>query len=388
MDENTSQASAGTTETPAGSTPQTTETQTTTTTTATEPTPAEVLQGENIDQIKALLRSNNDGLLRSKEDRWTGFGEEEEPGEPAAKPVEETSTAEAKPGKDGKNTETAEPTAEEKAAAEAAAKTETTKPDAKNLRLRTDRFSGDSKLIIDLMAEDRALTFDEARAQLAAAGKLSTTATAPAATARTAPETPQSTGPDPIATKDAEIADLEKQIEEAGETFDTKKLAKLNIAHNKALAERTSLQLKAEQAQAAAQTQGAAQLESAISESESAAIALFPDAGVPGSELYQEIENLLAEASPETLRDPNHPVTLAAMAARNIGYKPTAAPPPAKVVAKSTARAPIAPESGNTPGATQSRTPSLEERAKAAGDDVGELQKLLREAGRREMPEF
>jgi translation initiation factor IF-3 len=398
MSENNSQANAGTTNATDGSASAATETQTNTTT---APNAEEVLKGDNVDAIRELMRANDDALVQSKrDDPWKGLDEDdtEQTEETETETAETESNAEAEPGDEATETETHDESTEgkgkpeddaaAKAQAEAEAAAAAKQRDAKNVRLKRDRFGPEVQPIIDRMAEKRNLSFEEAKAELVAEGKLkaesATAAAAPPAKAKAEPDTTATE----ISTKQAEIADLEKQIEDAGKAYDTAKLSKLSIAHNKALSELGKLESKADSARAAAQAQEQIKMQSAVHEAEKAAIEMFPDAGVKGSELYEEIEDQIAAAKPEVFADPDWPITLAAKAARAIGYKPAApaaAAKPVVVPKKPVREVPPGPASGASLPAGAAKTPSLEERAKAAENDEAALKALLREAGTRSL---
>ena len=373
MSENTSQADAGTTTATDGDQPQAGETQKETTTI---PTAREAIETDNVDAIRALMRASSDTLLQSKRDPWTGEIEEETPA--AAGP--EKPAAEAPPGEEKEPEPTPEEAAAaeaEAAAAEAAKAAASEKHESKNVRLKRERFGPEVQPIIDLMAEKRTLSFEEAKAELIAAGKLPQPTESKAIAATLVKDDAAAE----IAAQTTAIADLEQQIEAAGAAFDTTKLAKLNIQHHKALVALSRLEA-AEPQRLQAQAQEHHRVAAATTKAETDAIKMFPDAGVKDTPLYEAIEDLIDEAeekNPGFRGDPDWPIAFAAKAARDIGYQP---PPAATaVVPKKAARTAVVPASGSATGAAATKAPTLEARMAEAEGDPDKLRALLREAG-------
>lgn len=149
--------------------------------------------------------------------------------------------------------------------------------------------------------------------------------------ASTTSETPQEGS---IEAMQAEIARIEEELIQAGEDFKTADIARLQIAHNKALvrldrAERDA-QVQAQQAERVAHTQQ----EQAFAAAESKAIELYPDAAVEGSRMWKAMEAI--QAALEANNDPlvqstDAPVVIAQMAAAQIGLAPTNAGRPVAV---------------------------------------------------------
>lgn len=335
------------------------------------------------------MRENNDALVQSKaQTEWTGFDEQPEGTESESVPAEATpgeTTAETIPQEEPKPQENGEQGQQPPPA---------NAPKRDPNRVRLARFADNDRQTI-LRATEKGIDLDAARAELIAEGVIKAEAAQQPnpdnrqAAANGSPNPAQAS--DPIAKQQGVVADLEKQIEDAGAAFDTAALAKLNIQHNKALAELGRMEAKAVAAQsqaAATETQRNAGL---ISESEKAAISMFPDAGKEGSPLYEAIEDLIDAAHPDAFKDPDWPVTFAARAASKIGYKPSAAaaaqtPPP--VVPRKPARpVPPNPASGNAAPAEAPRGPNLEQQIAEAESkgDVTTLRRLLRENGTRSL---
>ncbi len=382
MSDTNSQATAGNDSATDGGTPQTAETTTQSTTTETNgtnaaPTVEEVLKGNNAEALRALLRGNSGRLADSPRDGWTEFDPAQDD-EPA--PENPDADAAATPGEKPEGEQAAEPSAEEQAAAaKAEADAEAAKPKRDANRVRINRFAEADRAVIARMAEKDGLTIDQARAELIAEGKLpkaeTTAATAKAEAAEPGTE---------IATKNAEIATLEKEIEEAASVFDSVKGAKLQMAHNRALADLGKLEARAEARQSQAQTVAQTQHQAAEAKAGDEAIGMFPDSGVEGSALREAIEDLIDAAPATAFQDPDWPITFAAKAARDIGYVPKATAQPTTLVPKKPVRtASPSPASGSTTGAAPVRPPSIEQQLAEAGSDVTKLKAILRAHGTR-----
>ncbi len=354
---------------------------------STNPTPVTNHDAEpqTLEEIKALMRQNDDALVRSKADRWTGLTAEEEQqaSTPATETETPTTTDEAPPVVDPAGEEVPNP--EPKPPTETP---ETAKPKKDLNRVRINRFAEQDRMIIQRMGEKDGLTIEAAKAELIAEGKIKPTTTA--APASTTTEKKDETT-DAITTKTADIAALEKQIAEAAANFDAVKLAKLNIDHNRAMKDLGVLEQRAEIARSQAQAQEQSTLEVAVEGSKASAVQMFPDAGIEGSELFEAMEDLIDAAPASAFSDPDWPLTFAAKAARNIGYQPSAAKPaapaPLKVVPKKPAvQVPVNPGSGSlAPGTT--KTPTPEETTKAALDsnDPEKIRAELRARGTRSL---
>lgn len=335
-------------------------------TTTAQQTPEQILAGTDVEAIRALMRENADALVQSKKTSWEELGADDEPpGDQPGENEQPADDAEALPG------ETTDPPPPEPDPAEL--------PKRDRNRVRINRFAEDDRAVIARMAETDGLTIDAARAELVAEGKIRPS---PAASSAAAPVAAVETAA-PIAAQQGVIAELEKQIEDAGASFDMAQLAKLNIAHNKALRELGKLETQAETAQASGQSQLAA----AVEQSAEAALKMFPDAGVEGSAHYEAIEDLMDAADPAAFKDPDWPLTFAARAASRIGPAAAAPAKPAPVVVpKKPARpAPPSPASGASQSAGPTRVPSMSERIDAAGDNPAKIAALLREVGTRSL---
>ena len=153
------------------------------------------------------------------------------------------------------------------------------------------------------------------------------------------PEFQEAVQTDAVSSLQAEVLRIEEELTLAGENFDSAAMAKLNIAHNKAM-----IQLAKAEDQAAMEAQRAAQqLESQRANSFAAAnaraIELYPDAAVEGSAMWNEmkaIHQAMVDNGDPTASDLNVPVYVAQMAARSLGIAPSNVP-----------RGPQAKKSGN-----------------------------------------
>jgi len=378
--------------------------------------PAKAIETGNLDEIRALMRASS-GVIAGPKDNWTGLDEQQPAREEKPAKSEESEATEAEPGDEEEEDEDEEAQdgeqeeeEEEQEEGEAEEKEEETEgeeeeqeqqqPKGKEKdkaektgdkdpqRVRVAKFSADDRAIIAHMAKMDSPSYEGARAELIAAGTLKPKADAAQAEAKAAEaESSEATATaKAIETKTAEITALEKEMADAGTAFDTKAIATLTIKHNKALAELGKLESQAEQERSQAQARETVRLQSAVSESESAAVELFPDAGVKDTPLYKKIVELMAAAPRAAFTDPDYPLTFAAKAARAIGYKAPAAKadkPPLKIVPKKPAK-PVAPASGSTASAT-TRKSTADTRAQEAlaGNDVEKIRAALREKGTR-----
>lgn len=369
-----------------GGPPQSSETQTNegrAPSTPTEPQPIptaeEAIESNNVDAIRALMRASSGALAdpRPKTD-WEGF--DEPPDEEPAAPTAETSPP--APSETPAETPPEAPPTEPAAPPEA-------QPKKDPNRVRLGRFKDDDRKVIAYAAEHDGMSIDEAREALVASGEIQT----PAAKSPKAEETPPSTPSAPSTTTDldAQIADLETKMEAAGAAYDTVELSKLTRAHNRALAEKTKLELQQERAQETRAAESLTAYQSAEEQARQDATAMFPDAGVEGTALYEAIEDLIDSTPAEAFNDPDWPVTLAAKAARKIGYKPSAEVPkaPAKAVPKTLVpqkpARPVAPAGGATPPAAPAQEPSYEQEVADAGEDPVKIAALLRKYGTRKL---
>jgi hypothetical protein len=339
--------------------------------------PQPVEAGESLEEIRAQLRANSGALAtpRVATDNWNVLDDAQPTPEEQEQAEADAAAADAAQA-EADQTAKAEADA---AAADAQAKAEADAAKRKDpARVRITRFAEDDRKVIARMAEKDGLTIDQARAELIAEGVLSSK---PAAAS--APSVPS----DDLAAKQTEIAEIEKQIEDAATAFDTPKLAKLQIAHNKALHEIGKLEAKAESAAAESQAQELTKLQTEVNAAAKYATELYPDLDDENSELSQVTDDLIAAAPPSAFVDPDWPVTFAAKAARQINYRPPASaaaapkPTPAVVPKKPARPVPPSPASGATPGATSTKQPTAAEMLEAAGDDPDKIKAVLRRVG-------
>lgn len=339
---------------------------------------------EDIAQLQSLMDQSGDvGFEKTTRPKWqTGFKElppEEQEDDTQTQPA--PAPTEATPGQDATPAETqsAEP-------AESAPPATLPKKDAN--RVRIGRFAEDDRMVISRMAEKDGLTIDAARAELIAEGKLK------ASPAEKVADTESSERSAPVAdadieSKTAEIAGLETRIAEAAEAYDTKLLAQLQIEHNRALAALAKLESRAELRAEAEKEQRDVALHAAVAQSEADAVAMFPAAGQEGSDLYEAIADLMAAAPSSAFLDPDYPITFAAKAARQIGYRPAQhEPKAAPLVPRRPARQVPQPASGSSAHAAARKpadTNYEQEMADAeASGDVRRLAELMDKAsGRR-----
>lgn len=356
--------------------------------TETAPKPEEVLAGDNIEAIRALMRENGNALLqKGAESPWQGFDDSQPDGEtpPDADPdPNATATPGEGEGEAAAGDTTGKPATEQ---AQPPAKTDTTKPIN---RVRISLFPEGDQAIIQRMAEKKGLTIDQARQELIAEGKLpkaEASAAAPLKTDAAAPP-PKDETADAITTQQGKITELETQIKTAAKAFDSEKVADLQIEHNKALAQLGKLETKAEARQSQARQQAQATHAEQVTHSETSAVELFPDAATPGTPLHDAIEDLMDAAPAEAFRDPDYPLKFAAKAAAQIKYKPAAPKAAVAVVPKKPARpVPPAPASGHAGAAAVTRGPTVEAQIAEAEKtgDVATLKDLLRQHGTRSL---
>ena len=367
--------------------------------TTTQTLPADPLASDDIDALTALLDQSGDVNFEGQTERkkWQVGLHNETSRDPFEIFGENAALkAEAKPGEEGE-AQTEEPTEQTEEAEEQA---EDQRADAlpkrepNNVRLKRDRFGADVQPIIDLMAAERTLSFDEAKAKLIAEGRLAE-APAPKAEAKApAPEAAPASAD--IATQEAIIAGLESKLTDAALAYDQKEITRLTIEHNKALAALGKLELKAEQqaeAHKATQAERQAALEAGIAKSEAAALAAYPEVGKAGSDHYEAVLDWQEDpANAELLNRPDWPLLAAAITGAALG-KTSAAPAaaPAKkvspvLVPKRPTRSVPSPASGSTAGeAVKTAAPTLKQQideADAAGD-IEKLSKLMEVASSR-----
>lgn len=382
MSETASPAQAETPPTTDGAQPQAAETPTQTQT-GQDTTPQ---AGDNLDDVRALLRANSGGLVNQpRGDNWHELDAEQEQA-PDADP-----NAEAQPGAESQQTE-GELSEEEKAAkaaeeADAKAKDEAAKAKNPN-RIRINRFNADDQKILQRMAhKDGELSYDQARAELVEEGviaKPDASSTAAPAAAATEKKSDATTA---FEAKQEEVAELERQMKEAATAFDTPKLAELNIAHNKAQRELGKLESKVEAEQQARQAQEQTRQATVEEKSEAAAVAEYPDAAKPGTALYEALEDWLDDpANAALVQTGRYHLIAVKECATAIGYQPPAAAPakaatPPIVPKKPSRPVPPGPASGASTQAPAARTPTPEQELNDAGNDPDKLKEILRRRG-------
>lgn len=169
-----------------------------------------------------------------------------------------------------------------------------------------------------LKASNGALTLQEAL-NIAEGKKADSQQTAPAVEAQ----------PDPLTTLQSEVTRIEEELTQAGENYDSAAMAKLQIAHNRALlALDRAQQVEAAKAQQAELAAEAAQT-NAFRQANDTAVTLYPDAGVKGSEMWQEMASIhqaLVDNNDPLANDAEAPLVVARMAARRLGIAPSNAP--------------------------------------------------------------
>lgn len=368
--------------------------------TESQPTPDQILEGDNVEAIKALMRQDDNAnalVRRGEDDPWSGFDDDNTQAgqQPAADPDPQT---EAPPGEQPGEAETGEAAPgeaeQEQQQTEGEQQQQTEQPKGKvekePQRVRIKQFSEADQAIIKRMVEKPGLNIEQAKSELVAEGKLPKPAVQATQQQQTqaAPKDPDAEG---ITAQEAKIAELEKGMRDAAKAFDAEKSAELAIEHARAVRDLTKLEQRADTARAQQQQTAAQRHTETVSTSEHAAIDLFPDAAKPGTELHSAISVLMAAAPPEAFRDPSYPLTFAARAAAQIGYKPPAAAKKAPPVVPKTPARPVPPKpasgSAAPAGGGKTKGPTLEQQmneAEAKGDTEA-LRALLREHGTRSL---
>lgn len=301
-----------------------------------------LFSADNNQDLRALAREevNKAAEKPATEEEFNPFeiegGTEEE--------VEETPTPEEQP-----KTETEEEEEE----------IDPDKPASKRMRIKVEHLSPRDRAIADLMSRN-SLSFEEAFEQITGN---------PIGTKRETPPKAEEKPPaeSPIALQEALIADLEKQIDQAGKDFKAEDIARLSAQLGRENRKLAKLEFEADRSEREQTTSAQTAYDAAVSSSKGRAYELFPDAEKPGTPLAQACEadiKRLWDVNPSFFNDPEWPETLAAKHAARLKIAPAGTEAPKPVVApKKPVSRTIVPEPDNgNPPAVQAKTMSDVER--------------------------
>lgn len=128
-----------------------------------------------------------------------------------------------------------------------------------------------------------------------------------------------------IETKQAEIADVLKQLTQAKKDFDDEKETELTDKLTDLKTDIKILQYRQEQEDAAKEQSHKEAYQSQYDDFRTQAVGLYPDAAVPGTDLFDQIQLDVAwfeKNNPAIFDTPNYPLLIAASAAAKIGQSP------------------------------------------------------------------